>query len=200
MTSRVHRLLSAAVAAAVVVAVGAFGLHAAGAGKSAAELEKEKAMQNPYPNDLGPETVDVSGYPKEAQEGYTLLKSRCAQCHTAARPLNSRFVEPDAEKDKRESVVADLKKSAPDLFKDYSLHQIEAGVWQRYVKRMMAKPGCKISPAEGKKIYKFLTVDSSKRKLGANAKKWAEHRKKLIEDFKKAHPERYKELHEAKDL
>jgi hypothetical protein len=36
--------------------------------------------------------------------------------------------------------------------------------WSRYIKRMMHKPGSGISSAEGKKIYEFLTFDSSVRK------------------------------------
>src|SRR5512135_2716710 len=36
--------------------------------------------------------------------------------------------------------------------------------WSRYIKRMMNKPGSGISAAEGKKIYEFLTYDSSVRK------------------------------------
>jgi hypothetical protein len=36
--------------------------------------------------------------------------------------------------------------------------------WSRYIKRMMNKPGSGISSAEGKKIYEFLTYDSSVRK------------------------------------
>src|ERR1017187_5330410 len=36
--------------------------------------------------------------------------------------------------------------------------------WSRYIKRMMNKPGSGISNAEGKKIYEFLTYDSSVRK------------------------------------
>ena len=33
--------------------------------------------------------------------------------------------------------------------------------WSRYIKRMMNKPGSNISAADGKKIYEFLTYDSS---------------------------------------
>jgi hypothetical protein len=36
--------------------------------------------------------------------------------------------------------------------------------WERYVKRMMAKAGTLISPAEGKQIYDFLVYDSKTRK------------------------------------
>ena len=36
--------------------------------------------------------------------------------------------------------------------------------WSRYVKRMMRKPGSGIAPKDGKKIFEFLTYDSSIRK------------------------------------
>lgn len=38
------------------------------------------------------------------------------------------------------------------------------GEWSRYIKRMMHKPGSMISPAQAKKIYEFLSFDSSLRK------------------------------------
>ncbi len=172
--------------------------------KSAAELEKEKAMANPYPNDLGPETLDeetLKSYPKNAQEGYkammgTAKEKRCQACHSGARPLNSRFVELSG----KDAAVAALKKSNPELFKDPAIWQIEGAVWNRYVKRMMAKPGCNIAGPEGKKIWEFLVYDGEHRKIGANADKWKAHRTKLIEEFKGKFPERYKELAAAKDL
>jgi cytochrome c5 len=36
--------------------------------------------------------------------------------------------------------------------------------WSRYIKRMMHKPGSNISPGQAKKIYEFVTYDSSVRK------------------------------------
>lgn len=42
-----------------------------------------------WAQDQGPAQVDVSGYPPEAQEGYTVLVDRCGDCHTIARPLNT---------------------------------------------------------------------------------------------------------------
>jgi mono/diheme cytochrome c family protein len=193
----------------------ATGFAAEGAKKSAAELEKEKAMANPYPNDFGPEKIDdeIKDYPADKKEGYKLLLQRCTVCHTAARPLNSRFVEPNegldgdkaAKAKKQEAAVAALKKSNPELFKDNSIWQIEAGIWGRYVKRMMSKPGCgkaaggQMTDAEAKKIYEFLVFDG-KRKLGANAEKWKAHRTKLIEKLKAEKPARYKELAASKEL
>ena len=101
---------------------------------AAAQAEKEKAMKNPYPNDLGPDKIDASRYAPEQQEGYKLLLDRCSRCHTPSRPLNSQFVDVKPEE------IAELKKSSPEIFKDKLVWQVETGIWQRYIKRMMAKP------------------------------------------------------------
>jgi hypothetical protein len=41
------------------------------------------------PQDSAPDKLDVSKYPAPAQAGYKLLESKCAKCHTPARPLNT---------------------------------------------------------------------------------------------------------------
>lgn len=161
-----------------------------------AASEKEKALAHPYPNDLGPATLPadyVASLSAEHKKGYELLIKRCAQCHSAARPLNSRFVEVS------EAELARLKKEQPALLADASIRQVESAVWNRYVKRMMSKPGCEIEKAEGKLIWQFLVADS-KRKLGVNAPSWEAHRKKLLAEFKARHPARYDELKAAGDL
>jgi hypothetical protein len=174
----------------------------------AAEMtEKEKALANPYPNDFGPETLPddvIKAYPANVQAGYKKLLSKtggCAQCHSSARPLNSRFVEPEgADEAKQNAAIAGLKKSSPELFKDNSVWQVETKVWSRYVKRMMNKPGCNLNKADAKSIYEFLSYDSAHRKIGANAAKWAEHRKGLVEQLKAKNAKRYEELKGANDL
>lgn len=138
---------------------------------AAGMTEKEKAQANPYPNDLGPEAIPdsvLAGYDKAVRPGYDLMTKRCAQCHTAARPINSRF--DDAE------------------------------TWNRYVKRMMNKPGCVMTKAEAKLIWQFLVEDSKQRKKGAQAAAWTAHRAKLVADFKAKYPKRYEELKAANDL
>ena len=205
-------LTAVAFAAAAVIVFSSLPLYVAraaeGPQKSTADIEKEKALQNPYSNDYGPAELDqktLDSYPGNIQAGYkTLLGNmktkNCQTCHTAARPLNSRFVEVEGKTDaEREANLAKLKKSNPELFKDASVWQIEAKVWNRYVKRMMAKPGCGISSADGKKIWEFLVYDG-KRKIGANAQKWKAHRLKLIEKLKSEKPQRYEELAKDKDL
>ncbi|UPT75686.1 MAG: hypothetical protein M0D55_08455 [Elusimicrobiota bacterium] len=137
----------------------------------AAQTEKDKALANPYPNDLGPETLPdslLATYDADKKKGYELMRARCSQCHTSARPLNSRFEDSD--------------------------------VWNRYVKRMMNKPGCVMTKAEAKQIWQFLVYDSDKRKKGAQAAAWKAHRAKLVADFKAQHPKRYDELAAANDL
>lgn len=168
----------------------------AAAPAAAGATEKEKALAHPYPNDLGPATLPVdyvASLSAEHKKGYELLIKRCAQCHSAARPLNSRFVEVS------EAELARLKKEAPALLADKSIRQVESAVWNRYVKRMMSKPGCEIEKAEGKLIWQFLVADS-KRKLGADAASWEAHRRKLLAEFKTRHPARYDELNAAGDL
>ncbi|MBI2119384.1 MAG: hypothetical protein HYT97_07135 [Elusimicrobia bacterium] len=157
---------------------------------SSAEAEKEKALKNPYPNDLGPDKIDISKYSAELQEGYKLMLDKCAKCHAPSRPLNSQFLDLKPEE------LQAVKSSNPEIFKDKLVWQVETGIWQRYIKRMMAKPGCNISAQEGKKIWKFIVEDSKKRKTGAQAKVWAEHRKKLLAEFKTKYPDRFKELFE----
>jgi hypothetical protein len=192
----------------LILAVALLG-SACAAPVSAAEMsEKEKALANPYPNDFGPDSIPediLKSYPANVQAGYkkmTSAKAGCAQCHSSARPLNSRFVEPEGGIDdaKQDASIAKMKKEQPELFADASIWQIETKVWSRYVKRMMNKPGCNLQKADGKSIYEFLSYDSVKRKTGANAAKWAALRKGLIEQLKTKNPKRYEELKEAKDL
>ena len=64
------------------------------------EAEKAKALKNPYANDFGPKSIDVSAYPPEMQDAYkNILLVKCQRCHEASRPLNSQFVEPSAPKE-----------------------------------------------------------------------------------------------------
>ena len=184
------------IAFSFLFAVGFLGAQFSAAQTSAADAakaEKEKAMKNPYPNDLGPSTIeDVSSYTPEQQQGYKLLQAKCSVCHTPSRPLNSQFLDL-----KPEEIVA-AKTSNPEIFKDKQIWQVEDGIWQRYIKRMMAKPGCNIPTEDGKKIFKFITAYSKKVKTGANTSKWAAHRKDLLAQFKEKYPARYKELFETK--
>lgn len=52
----------------------------------------------PFYYDLGPATVEVSGYPARQQENYRVFLAVCGACHTAARPLNAPYAEADVWK------------------------------------------------------------------------------------------------------
>lgn len=42
-----------------------------------------------WSEDLGPDTLDVSGYPQEQRANYALFRRVCSRCHTPARALFS---------------------------------------------------------------------------------------------------------------
>ncbi|MBI4552202.1 MAG: photosystem P840 reaction-center cytochrome c-551 [Candidatus Latescibacteria bacterium] len=92
--------------------------------------------------DKGPASIDVSKYPSDQQTNYKVFASRCAKCHTLARPINSSFALSDE--------------------------------WERYIKRMMRKPGSGITSEDGKKIFEFLKYDSQTRKKALYEKKLKE--------------------------
>ena len=187
----------------VTLAVFAGGLNAfAAESKSAAELEKEKAMKEPFANDFGPASLDeavLKTYSKDAQEGYKRLQAKCTTCHTASRPLNSQFVEADGKDGAaRDAAAAKMIKEDADFAKNKHVWQLEGGIWQRYVKRMMNKPGCTVSKDDGKLIWTFLSEDSRARKTGKNKAAWKAQREKLLSDFKAKYAKRYEELYAEK--
>ncbi len=67
--------------------------------------------------------------------------------------------------------------------------------WERYVKRMMHKPGSGISGADAKKIYEFLVYDSSIRKKAMVDEKLA----KETPAEKSADEGKIKSIHEKYD-
>ena len=48
-------------------------------------------QEKPDPRDLGPDKVDVSGYPAPQQKQYDVYASKCSKCHPLARSVNARF-------------------------------------------------------------------------------------------------------------
>jgi len=67
--------------------------------------------------------------------------------------------------------------------------------WERYVKRMMHKPGSGIGAADGKKIFEFLVYDSSVRKKVMVDDKLA----KATPEEKDAAEKKIKEIHDKYD-
>ena len=162
-------------------------LLACAGGAAASEPESKTAVSDLYPNDMGPDEIDVSGYPKEMRDKYKVFKFKCAACHTIARPINSQFAELS------EAETAELKKQDPKALADERLLMSDAGLWNRYVKRMMAKPGCPVGK-DGKAIWEFLVYDSKARKTGPNLAGWLAHRRKLLHEYAEKYPGSYKKL------
>ncbi|MBI3997005.1 MAG: hypothetical protein HY352_05030 [Candidatus Omnitrophica bacterium] len=81
------------------VMVGAFSLWAALRsdaqeslrGGTQTEEEVKEAAKQPYANDLGSDTIDVSSYPPQMQRAHVLFSQKCSRCHTLARPINSQW-------------------------------------------------------------------------------------------------------------
>jgi hypothetical protein len=66
------------------------------AGAAAARAEDAPAVGDKvFEADKGPETIDVSKYPKAQQENYKVFAEKCAKCHTLARPVNSGYALPE---------------------------------------------------------------------------------------------------------
>jgi hypothetical protein len=154
------------------------GLHAADEGPGGP----------PFPNDTGPDTVDVSKYPEDVQAGYRVFARRCSQCHSLSRPINSENVQLTAEE------IKAAKEKQPELFKNPLIWRVSESVWTDYVRKMQGKPGAIIRESEFPKIVGFLVYDSKVRKTGDNAAAWKAQRQKLLDDFKTSHSQRYQDL------
>ncbi len=50
------------------------------------EVQRQTAL---YDSDLGPEEVDISGYPLQQRSNYRAYVSACSRCHGLARSINS---------------------------------------------------------------------------------------------------------------
>ncbi len=147
-----------------------------------------------YANDFGPETLNISSYPKVYQEGYRLTVQHCSKCHAASRVFNSELIEMEPEE------LAALKKAQPDWFKHPAIRRMDKKFWERHVYRMTMKP--KAHPwtmKEAEKIKQFLIYDSQQRKLGSRAKEWEAHRRRLLSAFKKQFPELYQDRYAGKE-
>ncbi len=152
----------------LALAIATTALHGGPVWAGAAE-EKAKALQSLYANDLGPDALSVEALRGYPQEIRAGYEIMRVKC-------------------------AKCHSSARPLNSEFS----DSKVWERYVKRMMAKPGCDILSVEGKSIWKFFVHDSKVRKTGDAEAKWAAHRKRLLTDFKQKYPARHHELYDKR--
>ncbi|MCW5982181.1 MAG: hypothetical protein KIT09_29105 [Bryobacteraceae bacterium] len=59
-------------------------------------LAQESTVE--LPQDKGPDTIDVSGYPAPLQDTYKLFRTKCSKCHTIARPINTTMARDEWER------------------------------------------------------------------------------------------------------
>ena len=50
------------------------------------------------PQDKGPDKIDVSAYPAPMQAAYKTFSTKCAKCHTIARPINTMMTRDEWER------------------------------------------------------------------------------------------------------
>ncbi|MBI3088270.1 MAG: hypothetical protein HYY91_05240 [Candidatus Omnitrophica bacterium] len=86
-------------AAPLLIALTAWGVPPLGAQEPSPDEQRtqeqiQEAAKRPYANDLGPDEIDVSGYPPQMQRSYALFARRCSRCHTLARAVNSQWASP----------------------------------------------------------------------------------------------------------
>ena len=105
---------------------------------AAAEAPPAQKAPSRYYYDLGPAAIDVSTYPKEAQDAYPLFQKTCSACHTLARAINCPYVSAaewqryllrmhrkTRELNKPESPVADEKLLVDFLIFDAHMRKVE---------------------------------------------------------------------------
>lgn len=57
------------------------------------EAPEERRRAALFYSDLGPDTIDLSGYPAEQRRGYEAYARLCSRCHTLARSINAPYVD-----------------------------------------------------------------------------------------------------------
>ena len=118
------------------------------------------------PEDLAPDSIDVSLYPVDMQETYREILLPYSEFHGGPR----RFLFSPRVAD------ADWKTYVSELYR--------------------SPPCCGACPLlsreEARQLWLFLSYDSKVRKTGANEAGWKKERRALVERFRTEYPEKYR--------
>jgi len=101
------------------------------------EITPDQMRRVSYYSDLGPNTIDVSGYPAQQRHNYAVYARACSQCHSLSRSIN-----------------------VPVVSRGYWELYI---LGMRFNARFRA--GAKLPKEEVKAILDFLDYDSQQRKV-----------------------------------
>ena len=52
----------------------------------------QQQLEARFPWDLGSDMVAIDAYPQQQKANYEIFRTKCSQCHTLARPINSPYV------------------------------------------------------------------------------------------------------------
>lgn len=153
-----------------------------------------------YPEDLGPDAIDVSLYPEEHRKAYEeVFLPVFLTLGGPARAINSPIVELDP------LLELAQEQSHPGLFSDARVAEATRDGWKRRVEEIRIRPPCcgacpVLSLKDARRLWRFLVYDSLRRKTGPAAPAWIRHRRVLLERFKTEHPERYRLLYGEAEL
>jgi len=103
--------------------IASLAVAALGAGLTLARADDDAASTKEFPADKGPDTIDVSKYPKAQQDEYKVFSEKCSKCHTLARPINSDYALPEEwtayvdkmRHKKRSGIDDDVQKAVTDF-------------------------------------------------------------------------------------
>lgn len=136
------------------------------------------------PEDLGPGVIDVSGYPPEHQSTYreVFLRVYGLLRGGPARVINAPTLEIDPAGERA------LRRSAPELFAEPGILAPSPDGWRKEVLSLRSNPPCcgacpVLSRPDAWRLRDFLAYDSLRRKTGAAAASWSEHRRGLLRRF-----------------
>ncbi|MBI4051355.1 MAG: hypothetical protein HY400_02500 [Elusimicrobia bacterium] len=132
----------------------------------------EEQLKARFYYDLGPDSVDVSSYPKEQQANYAVFAKTCAQCHTLARPIHAPIIE---RKDWKRYVdrmhVKATIKSDVKMTKADSKAVLEFLAYDSKVRKMDRRAEFEFKTNELKALFKKVETERSKRQIEEGRKK-----------------------------
>lgn len=136
------------------------------------------------PEDLGPSTIEVSGYPPEQRRVYKEVFLRVYGFLEGgpARAISSPLLEIDPAGEAAE------RRAHPEAYADASLIAPSRDAWRKEVLRIKTRPPCcgacpVLSREEARQLWTFLVYDSVHRKTGPAAAAWFASRRELIRRF-----------------
>ncbi len=133
---------------AVSLLVAVFCAHGGVCAESGAEREMESAKK-PMAWDMGPDSVDIAGYPPEMQSYYKVFEEKCSGCHTLARALNAPYATPEewntyVNKMMRKAGSGIDKAQAKQIFKflvyDSKERKLaDSDAWERHIEKLISQ-------------------------------------------------------------